>query len=393
MMPVRNGLRLITLSLALSLGACHVTEAQPSPLWGGLEKGDYDVGFKAIRLSDHSRPYRQKYDSLGNVVEDRARPIRLFVWYPASHEPADTALSYGEYICLEDFPSDPWQHSAEQRQRGMDKAVEQSIDTAQMPRIWDALVKAKTAAVREAEMASGSFPLLLFGSGGTTPGYMYSVLCEYLASHSYIAVTLPALGPVEDERWPFDQVGIGLKMQDLAFVLNYMYTVPGVDSHKLGLVSWSVSGVSQALLQMQNTDVDVLVSLDGATGYLYGTQMIRESIYYDSAAVTVPYFHAHGKAPAQYEVVKDFTHFDSLASSDAYLLSFEHLDHATFRSQSVIEHLLMKTERAPLVVADYDFLSQAVLAFLDAYLKKIWGAEDQLMQIGEHPSVTVLRKP
>ena len=123
MISVRNGLRPITLSPAVLLGAGQVTKAQPSPLWGGLEKGVYDVGFKAVRLSDHSRPYREKCDSLGNVVENRARPVRLFVWYPARHDPADTALSYGGYICLDDFSSNPWQHSEEQRHKALTQAT------------------------------------------------------------------------------------------------------------------------------------------------------------------------------------------------------------------------------------------------------------------------------
>ncbi len=50
---------------------------------------------------------------------------------------------------------------------------------------------------------------------------------------------------------------------------------------KLVFVSWSGGGVSQALLQMQNTDVDAILSLEGATGYEYGRDLMKQSPWFD----------------------------------------------------------------------------------------------------------------
>ena len=111
------------------------------------------------------------------------------------------------------------------------------------------LFAAKAAAIKNAEAATGKFPLVIFGTGGGTGGHAYSVLCEYLASHGYVAAALTALPLKKGERWPFDAIGIDAQMRDLEFVINYACRLPFVNADKLALASWSVGGVTQALLR------------------------------------------------------------------------------------------------------------------------------------------------
>jgi dienelactone hydrolase len=357
-------------------------EVDHFPFSFGLEKGDYDVGFKIVTIEDHSRPVIDKFDSLGNITAKRARPVRPHIWYPAKYNQNDMLLSYGEYLQLDN----------DKLRVFVEKARAMEMTDANIQIAIDNMLNTTVPVVRNADQIKGQYPLLIFSPGGNTPGYMYSSMCEYLASHGYIAVTLPSYPKTEGERWPFNQVGIHLQIQDLSLTINHMYSWSNVDRNKLGFVSWSVGGVSQALTQMQNTDVDAFVSIDGATGYLYGIQMIRESVLFDSSAVTIPYYHAHGNAPAQYEVTKDFSYYDSLVSSDAFLLTFDNLNHSNFRSQAVVEDFSLNVNNIDLIVNDYKILCESVLAFLDAYIKFKQDAKTQLMEFEKLESITVYKK-
>lgn len=224
--------------------------------------------------------------------------------------------------------------------------------------------------VKNANAATGNFPLVIFGAGGGTGGHVYSVLCEYLASHGYVAVALTALPLRKGERWPFDATGIDAQMRDLEFVINHAYRLSFVDSDKLALACWSVGGVTQALLQMRNSDIDALVSLDAATGYEYGRDLMKQSIFYDMKKARVPFLHMHGEGPARYNVAKNFEYFDSLAVADAYLLTFTQLAHGDFLpSVGIVPNTVLKTGRAEAVAQGFKAACQYVLHFLNAYLK------------------------
>jgi hypothetical protein len=157
----------------------------------------------------------------------------------------------------------------------------------------------------------------------------------------------------------------------LEFVINHAYRLPFVDADKLALASWSVGGVTQALLQMRNSDIDALISLDAATGYEYGRDLLKQSIFLDFKKMRVPYMHAHGEGPVRYNVQKNFEYYDSLSVADAYLPTFKQLGHADFLPcYGAVPHTILKTERSATVIAGFKVLSQYVLNFLNAYLRE-----------------------
>lgn len=341
--------------------------AQTPALWNGLSQGPHAVGFKFERQFDHARPYQNEHDEQGQLIKTRARPMQMFIWYPAEARRNAKPMRYAEYLYLNDTDSEPWQWREEHKQ-----AVLQNY--AQELEVFGGnvqpLLATETAALKDAQAARGKFPLVIFGAGGGTGGHVYSVLCEYLASHGYIAIAHTALGLQKGERWPFDMRGIETQMRDLNFILNYAYRLPNVDANKLALASWSVGGVAQALLQMQNADIDALLSLDGATGYEYGRDLMRQSPWFDLKKMNVPYLHMHGELPPRYNVPKNFEYYDSLSVADAYVLSFKKLLHADFvASYGLVAHTFVKSERSAEAIASYKVVCQVALNFLNAYLK------------------------
>jgi dienelactone hydrolase len=342
--------------------------AQTPAMWNGLPKGAYEVGFKFERQYDHARPFQNKYDENGKIVKNRARPIQMFIWYPAARSADPKSLRYEEYLFLNDTEAEPWQWTDTQKLALRQKDGEEKQIAGEG---WESILALETAAVKDAKAAAGKFPLVIFGAGGGTGGHVYSVLCEYLASHGYVAVALTALPLKKGERWPFDASGIDAQIRDLEFAINYAYRLPLVDTDKLALASWSVGGVTQALLQMRNSDVDALISLDAATGYEYGRDLLKQSIFLDFKKMNMPYLHAHGEGPVRYNVPKNFEYYDSLSVADAYLLTFKQLGHADFLPcYGAVPHAILKTERSAAVSAGFKALCQYVLNFLHAYLRE-----------------------
>lgn len=342
--------------------------AQTPTLWNGLSKGKYEAGFRFERQYDPDRPFQDELDENGKIVGHRARPIQMFVWYPAVRSENPQYLRYEEYLLLNDTETDPWRWTDAQKQALRQKdGEEKQISGAS----WEAILALEMAAMKDAKTAVGKFPLVIFGMGGGTGGHVYSVLCEYLASHGYVAVALTALPLKKGERWPFDMSGIEAQMRDLEFAIKHVSRLPFVNADKMALASWSVGGVTQALLQMRDNDVDALLSLDAATGYEYGRDLLKQSASLNFKKMKVPYLHMHGEGPMRYNVPKNFEYFDSLSTADAYLLTFGQLGHADFLPcYGVIPHSVLKTERSAVVIAGFRVTGQYVLNFLNAYLRR-----------------------
>ncbi len=364
--------------------AAATASAQATPPWDRLDRGPYDVGFKVEQRWDHSRPYRLDVDS---TKDEHARPIRMFIWYPARQRPSDRPLAYGDYVYLSDLSALPWKAPTAQREAIVEGLIATHRKPVKFRQMMPRLLAAPTRAVRDAPVAGGRFPLLLFAPGGTTPGYLHAGLCEYLASHGYISVAVPSVPPRAGERWPFDQTGIDLHLRDQELALSHLFAWPSVDRDKLGLLAWSVGGVSHALMQMRNPDVDAVVSLDGATGYAYGKEMVSASVFFDQQGISVPYLHATGLMPGQYEVEKDFSFYHSLATGVRYLLTFEHLAHADFAAKILFERQLLDAESSGPATEGYAALARAVRGFLDAYVRRDTGAEERFLTLVEDPSL------
>lgn len=364
--------------LALNLFYCACAMAQSPVLWNGMPRGAYEVGFTFERQYDHTRPFQDELDENGKIVENRARPIQMFVWYPAVRSANSQHLRYEEYLLLNDTESEPWRWTDAQKQALRQKdSEEKQISGAS----WEAILALEMAAVKDAKTATGKFPLVIFGMGGGTGGHVYSVLCEYLASHGYVAVALTALPLKKGERWPFDTSGIEVQMRDLEFAIKHVSRLPFVNADKMALASWSVGGVTQALLQMRDNDVDALLSLDAATGYEYGRDLLKKSAFLNFKKMNVPYLHMHGEGPVRYNVPKNFEYFDNLSAADAYLVAFKQLGHADFLPcYGVVPHSILKTERSAAVIAGFNVASQYVLNFLDAYLRRERSALEFLQQ-------------
>jgi sugar lactone lactonase YvrE len=356
------------------------------------KKGSYDVGFKIVQLEDSTRKYKLKSG------ETAARPIRLFVWYPAKNTPASQKLKYTDYLFLSEKLKTGLKRNltTEEKSKIIKDFAGADSETETGKRI-NLLKNVSTHAVLNAEEINQKFPLLLFGPGGSTSGYFYSSMCEYLAGKGYIAMALPSLPYNEGERWPFNQTGLELHIRDMEFVLKYAGTQGNVDSKNIALIAFSVGGVSQALLQMKQrpgasgltTPARAFVSLDGGTGYGYGYDMMKRSKYKNIEKMDIPYFHAHGLKKAQYIVRKDFTVFNKNKTAHKYLLTFDDLSHADFTSFFQVKNKIGDGGENKKTGEQYAVLNDAVLIFLDRYLKDDKTSGSQLRAMNQYKFLTI----
>jgi sugar lactone lactonase YvrE len=344
------------------------------------KKNSYDVGFKIVRLNDISREFKLKSG------ETTARPIRVFIWYPAHITPAANKLKYTDYLFLSESAKKNRKLTPAEKSKLLKDFAEGEGESQK--RI-DILEKLPAQAVQEAKEIDRKFPLLLFGPGGTTAGYFYSSMCEYLAEKGYIAMAFPSLPVSEGERWPFNQTGLDLHIRDMEFILDWAKTRPNVDSKHVALIAFSVGGVSQALLQMKHNIAKAFVSLDGGTGYRYGYNMLENSKYFDIEKMNIPYFHAHGLKKAQYIVRKDFSVFNKNKTAHKYLLTFDDLSHADVTSWYMVKNKIADAEKHKKTIEQYDVLNKALLLFLNRYLKNDEPSGTKLREMDRHPFLTI----
>lgn len=228
------------------------------------------------------------------------------------------------------------------------------------------LMKAETKANRNAREIKGKFPLIVLGNVGE--GFYYSAMAEYLAANGYVVVTLPSVGANEGERCGFDLNCLKIQQADMEFAIARMSKQSNVDGSRIGVVAWSFSGLAAAHLQTRNPNVKAVVSLDAATGYQYGKEILDLSKEIDLNKTNVPFLHLHGLA-GQSRVPKNFAFFDKYQSREKQLLEFKNLQHSDFISLYGIGVRYAKKENNEKADAETRQMNLMTRRFLDTHVK------------------------
>lgn len=298
-------LLVVTFSVSLSLTAL----AETPEMWGNLEMGQYDIGFKSIEKYDYSRVYQAKYDYFGNTVEgNRARPIQINIWYPAANTENEYAMVYGEYAYS--YPDD-------------DTFIDilsqlQNREINHLNRIFmaDGLTRSfmdnSMAAVKDAQPAEGEFPLIIYHPHLTSTYLENVVLCEYLASHGFIVATSHPIGhtnlmPEVNNR------DIETQLSDAEFIFEHMRNEPQYNKTKLGSLGFGVGSFTSILFQMRNSDVDAVAGLGNAFIGASYFNLMRDNSYYNLNQVQRPLMHIYFENEAT-----DMTLIDSMIYSNRF---------------------------------------------------------------------------
>jgi len=133
------------------------------------------------------------------------------------------------------------------------------------PAAVDSLFAMTMGAHRDASLASGRYPVIIYALGQGDYTQEDIPLCEYLASRGYIVASVAQLGTSErrDVLFIHDKPSYDAEVQDLGFALATVLRVaPSADSSRVGTVGMSMGGVYSLLLALRASVVRVVVGLD-----------------------------------------------------------------------------------------------------------------------------------
>ncbi len=321
-------------------------------LWGDLQPGPHAVGVRQTDHYDHSRTFRTARTLDGKPrTGERARPIRVTVWYPAEST-AGTPMAFGDYA------------------RGEEAAiVALTRNVVPLPEEQRAkLFALQGRAVRDAKPATGRFPLILYSLGSPSPAYATP---EYLASHGYVVVQAPRLGA--SAGFPPDNVNaldLETKLRDMDFMLNVVRDFPSADLGNMGAIGFSAGGRWALASAMKYPDVHAVVSLDSVMIYDDPqTAAWRTMPHFNLDAVRVPVLHLTSAAFAKRD---DLKMWDALRYADRTYLVYEEpkLVHWDFQSLGYATALAgARGDAAPKIAEAFHAWNRETLAFLDANLK------------------------
>lgn len=346
---------------------CAAALAATPPMWGPLQRGPYAVGYQQIDRYDYTRLYWMPRDLSGKPrTFERARPMRVSVWYPAK-ETSAPPLRLGDFIDMMGTAEERISLPGEAQKRDGAAAFYGFVlvrpATPEQRKKIESLV---TMSQRNAPAVPGKFPLILYSLGSAA---LANVTPEYLASHGYVVMQMPRVAPFAGLALdtPTDTAD---KVRDTDFMLQVAHEVPQADLQNIGTIGFSAGGRWALSEAMKTRDVHAVVSLDSVMLFNdVTTADWKKQPYFSLEQVRVPVLHMVRRAwvPQQ-----DAAMWDGMRFADRTMMVFEDpaLDHFDFQSLGYVTTLAgMRSAAANSVGKTFETFNRLTLAFLDAHLK------------------------
>ncbi len=359
----QKSLHCLALGLIALLSLNGPTALSAPPTWGDLQQGPHAVGFETIERYDYSRAFTPKKDYLGNVLPgERARPIQICIWYPAEASEDAYPMVYGEYGYA--YPEDESFIGVLSQLHGRELQHDQSF-FATRGQMAD-MQNLQMAAVKDAEKAEGTFPLVLYHPHAEGSYCENAVMCEYLASHGFVVATAHPLGTTQITP-RVEANDLTTILRDITFVKGVMRDYPQTDLDHFGLFGWGLGSVSALWMQMQDTDVDAVVDLGGALAFDQVFELIRENPYFRPERMQVPHLQlCPSDNPAPNPAL-----IDSLVHSKRYVGYLTGLTWNDFTHYPTLAGLVIDTTGGEMLKArkaSYAVVTRYVANFFKGYL-------------------------
>ena len=358
----------IVLCLLVSFASFAFAEAE-SNFTFGVAFGPHPVGFRVVHQYDYARGYKAAFDLEGKPTSgERARPVQTLIWYPAQLDKSAQPMLYGRYVELfateENFDGDSAQKAA---------ALQTVLEQRQLKDKYDVEREQPTHAFLDAKPAADKFPIVIYAPSLSAPASENSDLCEYLASHGYIVLASPDMGP-HSRTMPRDIQGIQAQVGDIEFLIGYSHNIPQADTSRIAVAGFSWGGISNVFTLMQDDRITALVCLDGSIRYL--PEFVKEAKYVKPGRLTVPLLFLAQRNISLEDLIKwkrdlSTSFLNDLKYSDFHLVSFASMNHLDFSSLFIrFRRDEAFTEYTPSEVSEsHSWMARYTLIFLNAYLK------------------------
>lgn len=332
----------------------------------GLEPGNYSVGFKLLESKDYSRAVT------GGVspIAAHPRPIRTYLWYPATGSEDSRPMRFGRYAELAD--DDIWPVEIAGNLREELKYSRRALARSLGPERFDALLQRPMLAIEKAEALEGPFPLIVVGQGLYFESPVaFAALAEYLAGRGFVVATCPLVG-TNSPLVRIDVQDLETQVRDLEFVIAQARQLSFVSQNKLGVFGFDMGGVAGVILAMRNADVDAFVSVSSSILYQDASGLPVASPDYDPLALRVPWLHSvHATEVTRPQDAEAKSLFETALHSKRYLLLTEGMGHADYTSYALVEdrpEMGVYGAAGPATIEGYEAVSKYVFNFFAAIL-------------------------
>jgi tetratricopeptide (TPR) repeat protein len=330
----------------------------------GLEFGPYEVGFETYQVYDHSRPYILYEDTI-------SRPLLIHFWHPSEEQGTGYSLTFKDYIDLialrEDFErseSDIDNNSLHYVEAYSGFAKNNfGLDTSiSVQYLLDSPVNAKKGLPMKIE--GSVFPLLIYAPSNSKSSVQNHMLCEYLASHGFMILSVASAGPNSIRRDKFEESTMA-QVLDMEYILKFLEDSLRVNYSSLGLFGFSSGGNAITIFQMRNNNVGAVLSLDG--GQEYSTFIGLYSMPdFDLKKTNIPYL----SLVNNYENFSIYPMYNSIISNEKYLYRMPHLNHNGFISYWSYFTSCSPDSTKSISSISFECLAACSLRFFNKYLKK-----------------------
>jgi pimeloyl-ACP methyl ester carboxylesterase len=377
----------------IALGAVlllAVAAAFPSEASAELKYGPHPVGFELIQGEDASRSFPAE-----SGTGFRARPLRIYIWYPAQAAGTDP-MTVGDFIDLaaDDFRLSRGAASSSGAADRLPVPLAKGLDARELQVLKERHLKA----FRDIPAASGPFPLLVLGQGLYYESPLAQVyLSEYLASRGYVVATSPLLGT----RYRLENLSVSdleTEVRDMEFVLAAARSRPELRVRGLGVVGYDMGGMAGLILAMRNPEVEAFVSLDCGILFPHFSGLPASHPDYREDRFTIPWMHmTQARFIEAGRAEKDLSFLsDRKAFGDTWLVSVPTNSHGQFSSYARFGIRRPLRGYWPEMTDDVERVHDGICRlsgdFLDAVLKKDAGAAERLRAeaSGAHPDLYAL---
>jgi len=355
-------LHALLLAIVLAHGAATAADFTPSAPFG-----PYRVGFHVRQQYDRARVYLHPRSPVTAQATggDRSRPLQTLVWYPAIG--AGGTMTYRDYVTTV-ATEDEFSRLPDQVRRATDLLVETRAGGANDAQVLREL-QSPVRALRDAPERPGRFPVVIYAPSHSAYAIENADLCEYLASHGYIVIATPSLGP-RSHAMTADLEGAETQAGDIGFLVGYAHTLAQADTARIAVVGHSWGSLASVLAAARDDRIRALVTLDGSlrAAYDYVNGGPRAARYVTPERLGIPLLYM---TRLQDEGAIGTELLARMRYADVYLATLDAASHMDFSSWS----LRMAPDAAfggrarTQAVQAYGAMARVVERFLDARLK------------------------
>jgi dienelactone hydrolase len=291
-----------------------------------LAPGQHSVGYRAETIMDATRGGRTVY---------------VQAWYPATPPKGTAPMLYGDYF--RDVPA-----PLRQRSLGIHEYAVRTYGAA--PDATEKLFASATNSHRDAQPAAGPFPLIIYGGGAGNSIDENALLAEYVASHGFVFVTVPATGHSSLEI-TLDAAGLETEARDMELAAEWAFRLPSA-SRKRWLAGGFSFGGAAALVVANRQPVQRVFMLDSSATSKQYSPLVATAPFFDPECLLINVLDLHRRDETiTYDVL------DRLVYADRDSFEIEGPNHIDFTAFPMLYAPASERSRG------YEWIARTVLAF------------------------------